>query len=430
MRKFIFAIFAALLFAATAQAQLLQQTDLEYLGAFKLPLGRFGCPTSVNNCMSYSGNVIAFNPANNSLYYSSHDWFQYLSEITVPTPARGVTYANLPTATVLQNFYDPSEGKYPLLDNGTIKLGGAMVVDGKLVFTAYSYYDADASQQLSHFRRPLTTAPSGQVEGPFKLGTLGAGFVSGYMAPIPTAWQTALGGTHLTGNCCIAIVTRTSYGPSVSSFTPSQSLTNSTPLVAYTTAHQTLGAWNSTGNLYNGTTQIRGMVFPDGTSSVLFIGRQGIGTFCYGTGTACNDPAISSSGNHAYPYVYQVWAYDAAELAKVKAGIKQYWEVVPYAVWNFELPFQYADRSLGGASYDPATRQLFIVANNASPGWPVVHVFNVNIPPPPVIEADFTITTKEGRTITVSRQPTTPASNAVLVVDPSMNVIVNGEVVP
>ena len=79
-----------------------------------------------------------------------------------------------------------------------------------------------------------------------------------------------------------------------------------------------------------------GLVFPAGTRSVLFFGKQGVGTFCYGPGTSnqalvgtiapgfvdpyCYDPVDDSKGTHAYPYIYQVWAYDANDLAAAKAG--------------------------------------------------------------------------------------------------------------
>ena len=97
------------------------------------------------------------------------------------------------------------------------------------------------------------------------------------------------------------------------------------------------------------------MVFPEGTRSVLFFGRHGLGKFCYGPGTTdqqlvgrptdggvdtwCHDPTSANKGTHAYPYHYYVWAYDANDLAAVKAGQKQPWEVKPYAVWPFSLPF-------------------------------------------------------------------------------------------
>lgn len=433
--KFLTQLILALVFAATVNAQLLQQSDLEYVGAFRFPTGSFASCQSAG--FAYGGSALAYNPANNSLFAVGHDYCQAVAEITIPTPGTGA-YTALPVATVLQNFLEPSEGLRSQTDPGEvngIKVGGMAVIGNNLHFTEFSYYDAAGNAQSSHFKRLLTLTTSGAVAGPFKIGSLNPGFYAGWLVPVPQTWQSSLGGPYLTGQCCLSIITRTSFGPSLFSYDPanlgSVSPVPANPLVYYPSNHTSLGGWNQTGNLFNGSTQIRGAVFPEGTKSVLFFGRQGIGTWCYGSGATCNDPVNSSQGNHAYPYVYQVWAYDAAELAKVKAGLKQPWEVVPYTVWNFELPLQDGNRFLGGAAYDPATRRLFLVAYYAGTnGWPVVHVFNVHIPPPPVIEADFTITTKEGRTITVSRQPTTPASNAILVVDPSMKVLVNGEVVP
>jgi hypothetical protein len=75
-----------------------------------------------------------------------------------------------------------------------------------------------------------------------------------------------------------------------------------------------------------GNTTVRGVVFPAGTNTVLFFGTQGTGPFCYGEGTDdpsldgtptrdgttwCYDPDVSYKGTHGYPYVPEVWAYDA-----------------------------------------------------------------------------------------------------------------------
>ena len=63
----------------------------------------------------------------------------------------------------------------------------------------------------------------------------------------------------------------------------------------------------------------------------------------------CYDPTTSDKGSHAYPYRYQVWAYDLNDFAAVKAGTKQPWEVVPYGVWPLSLPDARSARSrLGG----------------------------------------------------------------------------------
>lgn len=365
---------------------LLKQSDLVYQGAFRLPRGQWD-NTAVYDGFSYGGSALAYNPANDSLFFVGHDHQQMVAEISIPAIVNSNQLSQLSIATVLQPFKDATEGKIASVDQGSIKVGGLMVYQGKLYVTAYSYYDADGSQRLSHFTRPLSLTTQDQVSGPFEVGALKAGFVSGYMSQIPKTWQTSLGGPALTGNCCIPIISRTSWGPSAFAFNPvdlgKANPVRATPLVYYSQGHPTLGKWNQSGPQFNGTTEIRGTVFPEGTNSLLYFGRQGIGPFCYGTGSECSDPANDSKGNHAYPYVYQVWAYDAEHLKAVKNGQRNPWDIRPYAVWNFELPFQHSSRTLGGVAYDPATQRLFIVQYYAETfGQPMIHVWTVRAPNP------------------------------------------------
>jgi hypothetical protein len=330
---------------------------------------------------------LAYNPGNDSLFIVGHDHQQMVGEISIPQVINSRELRQLSTARVLQPFTDATEGKMFTVDKGTIKIGGLMVYQDKLYITAYSYYDADRNQQLSHFSRPLTLSIKGQVSGPYEVGVLKAGFVSGYMTHIPREWQDHLGGPAITGNCCIAIVSRTSFGPSAFAFDPAdlgkKNPAPATPLVYYNSSHTTLGGWNQAGAKFNSTAQIRGLVFPEGTNSLLYFGRIGKGSFCYGTGATCKDPVSSAQGTHAYPYAYQVWAYDAYDLEKVKNGQKNPWDIVPYDVWNFELPFQHPGRYLGGVAYDPATQRIFLAQSNAEPsGMPMIHVFTVGTATP------------------------------------------------
>jgi hypothetical protein len=147
---------------------------------------------------------------------------------------------------------------------------------------------------------------------------------------------------------------------------------NATDLVAYPSSHKTLGDWGTSGpNAYfNGTSQIKSVVFPSGTSSVLFFGRHGLGSYCYGEGSACGDPEDGDKGDHAH------------DLAAVKSGQKQPWDVKPYAVWSLSLPASSRLHRLGGAAYDPATGRLFIIqqfVDGDSGNYPVVHVYKVNV---------------------------------------------------
>ena len=89
----------------------------------------------------------------------------------------------------------------------------------------------------------------------------------------------------------------------------------------------------------------------------------------------CYDPEHSSKGTHAYPYVPEVWAYDAASLVAVREGRMRPWQARPYATWRLHLPFGSAQ--IGGAAYDPARRLIYISQQYADGPAPVIDVFKV-----------------------------------------------------
>jgi hypothetical protein len=354
--------------ASLAQtAPLVNSNNLTYLGSFKLP-------TVSGNGFTYGGNAPAYNADNDSLYIVGHVYDQKTGEIKIPAVGG--------TATLLQPLTDSLAGKLSAVGGSDIRIGGNMVYQGTLYTTAFVYYDGSGSQILSNYSRPLALS-SGAVIGPWRVGSMGAGFYSGYMAPVPTEWQAKFGGPAVTGNCCLSILSRTSYGPALFSYDPKSILQTAKPLVYYTQDHQTLGKYGASGSnpMFNGSTRITGVVFPQGTSSVLFFGRTGTGSYCYGESAACGDLAYDAKGEHAYPYVAYVWAYNANDLAAVRAGTKQPYEVVPYATW--QLPQMKNSGSIGefdvgGAAYDPATGRIFVPEAHANGTEPIVHVYKVN----------------------------------------------------
>ena len=171
------------------------------------------------------------------------------------------------------------------------------------------------------------------------------------------------------------------------------------PLLYYTAEHSTLGHWDGSNPTYGATIQIGGMAVIAGTRTAIYVGRNGTGPNCYGNGTStqslhgttgpdgatwCYDPTTSDKGSHAYPYRYQLWAYDLNDFAAVKEGRKQPWEVVPYAVWPFALPTPEPSVKLGGVGYDPARQILYISQLGADKdGYsyrPVIHAIQIDIP--------------------------------------------------
>lgn len=361
---------------AATDFSLIQQTSLRYQGAFRVPAGPVGASS-----FGFGANMV-YNPQRDSLFIVGHDWQQMVAEIKIPEVRDRPDVTQLTTATVLQTFADPTDGRRdsvnPTDPNGQ-KLGGLLPYGGRLIVSVYSYYDGAGSQRLSHFTSGMDLSVPNDATGPFQFSTL-AGFISGYMGLIPSLWQGALGGPALVGNCCLSVISRTSYGPSVSSFNPDDVGTRnpipSSTLLAYPAEHP-LDGYSSTGTLFNGTSQVRGVVFPEGWRSVLFFGRHGLGTFCYGEGSVCNDPDDSDKGTHAYPYAYYVWAYDALQLAEVKIGAKQPWQVQPYGVWPLTLPFRNVGKILYGAAYDPATGRIFLSRAFGDSENPVILVYTL-----------------------------------------------------
>ncbi len=398
---------------AAENPRLVRASHLTYLGAFRFPGDAY-------NDYAYGGTSIGFNPANNSLFARGHDWYQLVGEISIPTPVITADFAALPVATVLQNQTDITEGHLNEVgaDGASVsgcKVGGLLVHDGRLLGTSYAYYDAGGNARRSHFTSGLDLAQTGDFRGMYRVGTRNPGFVAGHMAHIPPEWQAPLGGPVLTGLDGVPIVSRTSYGPTISVFDPAQlgvvDPVPATLLFGYTYEHATLGTWgNSTeyNPQFNQAAGSSGVVFPFGSDSVLFFGSAGVGIPCYGQGTSdpaldrtpvpgtngqvlyVYDPASGGKGCHAYPYVAYVWAYRAADLARVAAGQLQFWQVVPYATWELSLPFgPDGQDSVGGAAYDPATNRIFVSQYNAVGASPIIHVYRVDLPttPPP---ADYT----------------------------------------
>lgn len=364
-------------------AGLLHQADLNYLGAFKVPDGNIGAST-----FEYGGTALTYNPGNDSLFMVGHDWDQAIAEISIPEVRNG-SLSNLSTANVIQPFVNV-QSRIPSNDlEGDVKVGGLLVNGNQLIGSLYEFYDANENATDSHFKLSSLNLSTANASGMFEVGNLGGGFVGGYMGTVPAAWQSALGTQYLTGQAGLSIIDRTSAGPAVFGFDPAQLGTNPAPTtnLVYYPLSSPLADEQTQNPLFNTTTEIRGVVFPEGTDTVLFIGSHGTGSWCYATGDICNDPYRPDQGPHAAPYVYQVWAYNANDLLAVKNGQLQPWQVRPYDVWTFDLPYPENSKHIGGVAYDAASGRIYVSQQLADDAKPVIHVFQVapSDTQPPVI---------------------------------------------
>lgn len=299
---------------------------------------------------NYGGRALSLTQ-NGNLIVGGFEEGSRIGELTIPASG---------TATLVQ-FGDPLNGRLSSIsqDSGKKIIGGTLDWKGKLVVAAYVFYDGNASQVLSHFIRPFKISDTAGLVGPLRAGSMGAGFYSGYMAHVPSDWQAKLGGPALTGNCCLDIISRTSFGPCVHSFDPDR-IGSAKAMVYYDDAHHTLGDWYPPAKQYFGQSdRIGGVAIVNGSRTLLFAGRHGT-TSCYGTGTSCNDPADNNQGTHGYPYEPSIWAYDLDECVKAINGTKRPWEVVPYARFVIPGVTGSSKNIIGGMAINHANNKIYV----------------------------------------------------------------------
>jgi hypothetical protein len=430
--------------AVSAPAEpLLQQSDLVYQGAFRVPKGSYGASTKTST-LSYGGESLSFNPKRDSLFILGHlDSEKLLLEMTIPPVVNSNNLSDLKTADVLQGGIDITGGLgYDKLGVGNTAIvngarpGSLLVYQNRLFGNAWASYDGENKAANSHFSANLDWSAGSGFQGFYRVGenpinkaSCNGGFVGGYMGLVPPQWRGSFGGRPaLTGLGGTPVITRSSFGPSAWAFDPADlgvlDPAPATLLVGYPSTNRSLGNYTVGNLVYNSTSEVRGVVFPVGAGSVLFFGRHGLGADHFGAGTTftgqtsygpatsnlsevgrtassvpntcgstvvaggdvCSyDPADSSKGVHGYPYVYRIWAYRASDLARVFQRDLNPWDVQPYGVWDLPLPFAVPVARIQSATYDPATQRIFLSQQAGDrPGmepFPLIHVFQVRIPP-------------------------------------------------
>jgi Ca2+-binding RTX toxin-like protein len=359
-----------------ASLPLISQSDLTYLGGFEVPTTD-GTGDSEEDSFTYGGQALGYNPVNDSLFFGGHPYHSLLAEISIPE----ATLDFAETAEVLQPLTDVTEGTLsqvdPTDDTG-IFLGGNLVYKGRLITSAYTYYDADGTQAVSHgVSSNLNLSDTDNFDGWYGFDAVAnPRSLAGYMGLIPPEWQSVLGGPALTGQGGLSILSTNSFGPALTVFDPDDVGTqNPIPgtTVTFYPEDNLLPAAQ-----FNWATNFSGIAFPPGTRSVLVFGRHGE-NFCYGGGEECNDPCNPYQGAHAYPYHFQVWAYDALDFLDVINGTQEPWEVQPYAFWTLTDIDNSgcAAVNFGGGTYDPATGRFFITEEFGEE--PAVHVYQIKV---------------------------------------------------
>lgn len=356
--------------------------NLNYLGAFKVPLGVSG-----GSKLSYANGCLAYYPTNDSLFIAGSTLVDGVAEISIPTIVNDPDLANLNRGSYLQNYVFPfSDVADTTSIDSNINIGGLLVIGNALYGTIYEYYDGNVSQIRSHFiYDDASDLANANVSGLFRMGVKLAGYYSGYMSPIPSAHQSGLGNkAYITGMCGIPIIGRSSYGPAMFGFNASDFVNTSTTVgvqdILWYDSSNPLGDYNETNIYFNGNTHIRGCHFVPDKRSVFFFGDHGTGTYFYGSAADANDSCRGGKGSHSIngEYEFQVWCYDIDDLKSSVSGTTNPYSVLPYDVFYITLPFSNCGKILHGTAYDEAGNRLFISTDGETSGsepYPVIHVF-------------------------------------------------------
>ncbi|MEZ4836768.1 MAG: hypothetical protein R2873_33045 [Caldilineaceae bacterium] len=356
-----------LFWTTTAQSptdlSLLTIDDLRYEGAFRLPADEFGLSS-----MNYSEGPLFYHPDRESIFIVGHAHQQAIAEFAVPEIVDSTVITDLAMAAApVQNFaafLDSAQGDNPqLLD----RIGGLAVISGttQMLVNAYEYYDAPGDNtDTTLVIGDAADLAGAQVEGFFAFEG-GAGHTSGWISPVPPAWQSILGGPYITGaSSGIPIISRTSVGPSAFVFDPADvgasSPISTTKLLDFSLdhpLHEDLSNDSRENSLWTHLSRVTYGVIVPGTRTYLTLGYSGghESGVCY----KCTQDNGNECGGYCAPqaddYYHFYWLWDVNDLVAVKNGEKQAYEVQPYASGEFVTPFVGSERQLGGASFDPAT---------------------------------------------------------------------------
>ena len=389
-------------------AQLIQPTDLAYLGAFRLPDG----PPEIGwewggSAMTYYPNGDPAGPDDGypgSVFGTGHDWNQYVSEISIPVPviSPDKNVEDLNTATTLQGFHDIRGNLYdgrfeaweiPRAGLAYLPKQGSQTTD-KLYF-CWGVHMQESDTGPSHGWSELDLS-NPQSAGLWRIGEHRNYVTTDYLFDVPRAWADAYmpslylatgrfrdGGQGAQGPSLLA------YGPWNEGTPPAPGST--LPAVSlllygdvYTEGSPTMDNYHHSDEWSGGAWLTAG-----DKSAVIFVGTKGTGDCWYGCsdGTVWPDeppypPECPERGWWSTGFEGQIIFYDPAGLAAVARGEIETWEPQPYAALNIDEYLYHIESGqqkehVGAASFDRQRGLLYVFEPFADGDKPLVHVWRV-----------------------------------------------------
>lgn len=361
----------------TVSSGVLTPNDFEYLGSFRVPDGMHG-----DSRFGYSTGRVAYNPKNNTLYLSGHDYEQMIAEITIPPLTIGAV-EDMGIAHVVTNFFDPSDqlGKQIVPNR---KLGGLHVFNDTLYWSFWEYYNvSNDDPPVLGFSNNDPSQLS--ATGMYRIGNFNVQKTGGYIVEIPkdfadqhlNGWRLAVG--HNGG---IPGLASTSLGPALIAIdhTLPSARTSAQLLMQY----PYLGSSDG-GDVINHQACDRyhavSWISYNGRSVVMFAGSKSLGETYYGPGR--EGDCSASKGYHCSPYTSRFLFYNPEDFVKVINGQNEP-NIAPIAsVDDLGGIIKTCRGLITDMTFDQQRGLLYVVQDKADTisnqyeALPVIHVYKI-----------------------------------------------------
>jgi hypothetical protein len=391
--------------------ELVLPEDLVYQGAFRLPNGE------EEYSWAWGGAALTYYPGGDpdgpddgypgSLFGTGHDWYQNVSEISIPVPVISPTkvVSELNTAVTLQDFQDIREDMFDHLDYEVPRAGleymprqGEQTSD-KLYFCWGQHYQDETSTITSHGWSELDLSDP-QSAGPWSIANSIIYSVNDYLFAIPMNWA-----DHYTPGKYLATGRYrdggwSGQGPSLYAIDPWNEGTppppgaqiSSVPLLLYGYSHTpndlTMENYSHADEWGGGAWLTAGS-----KSAVIFAGTKGVGETWYGfaNGVVWPDegpfppipePPNDARGWWATALEAQIIFYDPADLAAVARGEIEPHQPQPYAALTVDqhLFNHHSNQQkylLGAVGFDRERGLLYVFELFGDGEMPLIHVWKI-----------------------------------------------------
>jgi hypothetical protein len=388
-------VFAAAILIAAAAPIATTQSDprtlplLDPAAIANLTLDSFqyDWPDGAGGNLSYGGGALGVSEDGNYLYISCVQDDHGIAKLEIPSGggmARVAAPCLGPDRAELAKIHPDPSATRPMI-------GGVLEQNGRFVVTGYISYDSTGSTFASHWAGSSLAS----LGGPYA-ATVPPGFVKSQMSPVPPEWRSVLGGPALSSAGYTSIISRASYGASVSVFDPADvGAQNPIPMTMLLGCPHSVPSCitygTPTSNDYNGSELSGGFFIVPGTRTLAVIEREASGPTCYGYATrdaslhgspypspegvvwcySLSDP-LNEKGPKGYPYRLVAKLYDLEELVQVRQGNKRPWDIRQYA--TVDMPGSSPSEFVLSGAFN-YTRNEFYLIRRVAGGVNTVHVY-------------------------------------------------------